>query len=654
MIQWFKNWIFGRPKSPLDPRVFHNVSLVAFFAWVGLGADGLSSSCYGPEEAFRALGQYTHLAIPLALAVAATVFILSASYSEVIEVFPNGGGGYLVAAKLIGPLPGLVSGSALLVDYILTVAISVASSIDAIFSFLPPDWAQHKFMAAAIILAILVTLNLRGVKESIVILTPIFLVFLVTHAIVILYGIFGHWTDLPGMVMDTVTETREGVGAIGLIGMGAIFLRAFALGGGTFTGIEAVSNGLQILREPRAATGKRTMKFMAWSLALTAGGILINYVLNGVHHVPGKTMNAALVGGLTSGWPFGKTFLFITLLSEGALLLVAAQAGFLDGPRTMSNMAIDSWLPRRFTNLSDRLVIKDGVLVIGVSALAAMFYTGGSVSKLVVMYSINVFLTFSLTQFGMVKHFSITRPSGWPRKLVVSLLGLILTVGILVATSVIKFMDGGWVTLVITGALVVFCHWVHSHYKDTTRALHHLDEILVNLTAPETPPAVRKQGQKPAAILMVNGYNGMGIHSFLSIHRLFPGHFKNFVFLSVGVIDSDRFKGTAELENLEKNVRTDLDKYVELANSMGLYAEGHMVLETDVIDGLDRLCEQISPGWAKKVFFMGQLAFEGETFWTRFLHNRTSFVLQRRLLFNGHQAVILPIRVRLKPAALPK
>ncbi|MBK8651735.1 MAG: APC family permease [Elusimicrobia bacterium] len=320
MIQWFKNWIFGRPKSPLDPRVFHNVSLVAFFAWVGLGADGLSSSCYGPEEAFRALGQYTHLAIPLALAVAATVFILSASYSEIIEAFPTGGGGYLVAAKLIGPLPGLVSGSALLVDYILTVAISVASSIDAIFSFLPPDWAQHKFIAAAVVLAILVTLNLRGVKESIIILTPIFLVFLVTHAIVILYGIFGHWTDLPGMVMETVTETREGLGAIGFIGMGAIFLRAFALGGGTFTGIEAVSNGLQILREPRAATGKRTMKYMAWSLALTAGGILINYVLNGVHHVPGKTMNAALVGGLTSGWPFGKTFLFITLLSEGALL----------------------------------------------------------------------------------------------------------------------------------------------------------------------------------------------------------------------------------------------------------------------------------------------------------------------------------------------
>src|SRR6185436_10977094 len=137
MVEKIKELVLGKPKDFLDPQVFHNLSLVAFFAWVGLGADGLSSSCYGPEEAFLALGEYTHLALYLAIAVAATVFILSASYSQIIELFPSGGGGYLVASKLIGPVPGVVSGSALLVDYILTVAISIASSMDAIFSFLP-------------------------------------------------------------------------------------------------------------------------------------------------------------------------------------------------------------------------------------------------------------------------------------------------------------------------------------------------------------------------------------------------------------------------------------------------------------------------------------------------------------------------------------
>jgi hypothetical protein len=270
------------------------------------------------------------------------------------------------------------------------------------------------------------------------------------------------------------------------------------------------------------------------------------------------------------------------------------------------------------------------------------------------MYSINVFLTFSLTQLGMVFHWIKTRKENWPKKLAVSGTGLILTTGILILTTVIKFREGGWVTLLITGGLVGFCLWVYSHYRTTARALTHLDEILTSLPLPDEAPVTRKQAMKPAAILMVTGYNGMGIHSFLSIHRLFPGHFKNFIFVAVGVIDSDRFKGTAEIENLRLNVQADLDKYVLLANRMGLYAESKMELDTDVIDGLMTLCEGVAAEWPKRVFFMGQLAFEGETFWTRLLHNRTSFVIQRRLLFAGQQAVILPIRVRLKPASIPK
>ena len=654
MVKKMKDWVLGAPKNPLDPHVFLNVSLIAFFAWVGLGADGLSSSCYGPEEAFRALGHYSHLALPLAIAVGLTVFILSASYSHIIEAFPSGGGGYVVATKLIGPIPGLVSGSALLVDYILTVAISIASGADAIFSFLPPSFLPYKFAATLLCLAVLVALNLRGVKESIVVLTPIFVVFLVTHLIVIAFGLFSHGTELPGLVGATLSETREGIGTIGLLAMTGIFLRAFCLGGGTFTGIEAVSNGLQMLREPRVATGKRTMRYMAFSLALTAGGILVAYVLNGVHHVEGRTMNAVLVHGLVEKWPGGRIFLLVTLLSEGALLLVAAQAGFLDGPRVMSNMAVDNWLPRRLTNLSDRLVIKDGVIFIGLSAMAMLLYTKASVRILVVMYSINVFLTFSLSQYGMVLHWFKKRGEGWKRGFAISFTGLALTCGVLVVTSVIKFQEGGWITLVITTLLILFCLWVHSHYRDTSKALRHLDDILTHLPLPEEAPETKKLPTKPTAVLLVNGYHGMGIHSLLSIHRLFPGHFKNFVFVAVGVIDSDRFKGKAEIDNLRASVQADLDKYVQLSQRMGLYAESKLVLETDVIEGLERACEQVAQEWPKRVFFMGQLAFEGETFWTRFLHNRTSFVLQRRLLFSGQQAVILPIRVRLNTVQLPK
>ncbi len=655
MFEKIKELIFGRPKNPLDPRVFHNISLVAFFAWVGLGADGLSSSCYGPEEAFHALGPYTHLAIPLALAVAATVFILSAAYSQIIELFPSGGGGYLVASKLIGPYSGLMSGCALLVDYILTIAISVAAGVDAVFSFLPPGLVSWKVHATILCLLVLMTLNLRGVKESILVLTPIFVVFLFTHGITIFYGIFSHGTELPALVTDTVAQTRSGISEIGFFAMAVIFLRAFCLGGGTFTGIEAVSNGLQILREPRVETGKRTMVYMAVSLAFTAGGILVSYILNDVSHVPGQTLNATLVHRISDAWPGGHVFFLITLLSEGALLFVAAQAGFLAGPRVMSNMAVDHWLPRRFTNLSDRLVIKDGVLVLGLAALAMILYTGASVRILVVMYSINVFLTFTFSQFGVARHWFKSREPGWLKKLTIMSAGLLVTVVILTATIMIKFTEGGWVTLSVTGTLMIFCLWVHRHYADTAKALRHLDDILTNIPPPAAKPEVAaKSPSKPAAILMVNGYNGMGIHSFLAIHRFFPGHFKNFIFLSVGVIDSDRFKGKAEIQNLEESIQKDLDKYVRLANSMGLYAESRMLLETDVIDGLEKLCQQTAEEWPKKVFFTGQLTFEGETFWTRFLHNQTSFTLQRRLIFDGLETVILPIRVRLNQAPLPK
>src|SRR5450759_333261 len=167
--------LLGAPKNPLDPHIFHQVSLVAFLAWVGLGADGLSSACYGPEEAFLALGRDQFLAPFLVLATAVTVFVISASYSQIIELFPTGGGGYLVASKLLGSRAGLVSGCALVVDYVLTIAISIASGADAIFSFLPLEFQHAKLATEALGIGLLIVLNLRGVRESVTFLVPVFL-----------------------------------------------------------------------------------------------------------------------------------------------------------------------------------------------------------------------------------------------------------------------------------------------------------------------------------------------------------------------------------------------------------------------------------------------------------------------------------------------
>jgi amino acid transporter len=254
----------------MDPRVFHHVTLVAFLAWVGLGADGLSSSAYGPEEAFKALGSHAYLAVALALMTAGTVLLISLAYSKMIELFPGGGGGYLVATKLLGPRWGVVSGSALIVDYVLTISISVSSGVDQIFSILPEGWHSRALPMKFLVLALLVLLNLRGVKESVMVLVPIFLTFVATHFFMIVVAIVGRLMQLPQVFVGAWSDAQATASSIGLLPTMFIVLRAYSLGGGTYTGIEAVSNGVPILREPRVANAKRTMLYMALSLAFTA------------------------------------------------------------------------------------------------------------------------------------------------------------------------------------------------------------------------------------------------------------------------------------------------------------------------------------------------------------------------------------------------
>ena len=214
------------------------------------------------------------------------------------------------------------------------------------------------------------------------------------------------------------------------------------------------------------------MLYMATSLSFTAGGLLLCYLLFGVHSVPGQTLNAVVVNGLSAHWPMGgHLFLLITLISEGALLGVAAQTGFLDGPRVMSTMALDHWLPRRFTSLSERLVMEDGVLMMGIFALITIFYTHASVRVLVVLYSINVFLTFSLSLLGMVLHWIKEGGGRALHGLLINGFGMLLTAGILVMTSVIKFKEGGWVTIVFTSFFILVCWCIRRHYQQTFKAL---------------------------------------------------------------------------------------------------------------------------------------------------------------------------------------
>ena len=652
MPSGWRGFLFGARKNLLDPRIHQHIALIAFFAWVGLGSDGLSSSCYGPQEAFLQLGAHRHLALYLVVTTVLTVFLISASYSQIIELFPGGGGGYLVATKLLGPMPGVISGSALVVDYVLTICTSVASGCDAIFSFLPPGMQAFKLTVEFGVVLWLVILNLRGAKESILVLTPIFLSFVVSHALLLSVGIFGHGAALPGLVRDTVADTHAAVSEMGGVAVLLVFLRAFSLGGGTFTGIEAVSNGVGILREPRVRTGKKTMLYMSISLAATAGGILLGYLLNNVRFQPPKTLNASLWEQLAGHWQIGgfhigTVLVVFTLLSEGALLFVAAQTGFLDGPRTLAAMSVDGWVPKRFGYLSERLVTMNGIIGIGIAAFLALAYTRGDITMLIVMYSINVFATFTLSQLGMARHWIQTRRDGtpWKRRFVLASVGALVCGTILCITSFIKFREGGWMTLLVTTGLVVACVVIRRHYVGVKRLTAHLDESLVNLPLPPPTQMLEMSVDGPTAVVLVNGYNGLGVHTLLSVQRIMPRQFKNVVFCSVGQVDSAQFKGHEELESLEAHVKADLEKYVDLGQRMGWYSEYRYVLGTDVVQELEHLARDVVKEFRRCIVFTGQLMFERENFFTRALHHETAYVIQRRLQFAGIQVIILPIRV---------
>ena len=653
IIEKLRKFIIGAPLDPLKPETRKHIVLIAFLAWVGLGADGLSSSAYGPEQAFLALGTHTHLGLYMAAATALTVFVIALAYNQVIELFPSGGGGYKVATHLLSPHAGLVSGSALIVDYVLTIAISVASGVDALFSLLPAGAQPFKLANEIVLILVLMGLNLRGMKESVKVLLPIFLGFVITHILLIVYGVQTHADNLPRLIPDTLNETTSLARETGWLFVASLFLRAYSLGGGTYTGIEAVSNNINRLAEPRVRTGKLTMFYMALSLAFTAGGIILLYLLWDVKPVEGQTLNAVVFQGIIVSVGGGSDLtnqiaLAVVLALEAGLLLVAANTGFLGGPAVMAYMAADSWVPRQFRQLSSRLVTQNGISLMGLAALAILIWTGGRVDLLVVLYSINVFLTFSMSILGLCVHWWRNRESleHWRRRLVLSIAGLAVTSGILLVTVFEKFSEGGWVTLLITGMVIGVCLLIRSHYDDVRRQLRKIDELFVavptwddKVSAPQIDPS------QPTAVFLVGKNLGVGMHTLLWVQRLFPKHFKNFIFLAAGEVDAQSYDAKDTMAELQQKISNSLKYYIGFCHSHGLAAATYQVFGCDPVDELTHLTEKVAQQFPNCVFFASKLIFQHDNILTRWLHNQTALTMQNRLHLRGMQMVILPMKV---------
>jgi len=314
----------------------------------------------------------------------------------------------------------------------------------------------------------------------------------------------------------------------------------------------------------------------------------------------------------------------------------------------LATMALDRWFPTRFAALSDRFVAQNGILLMGTAALAVLLLTGGRVDLLVVLYSINVFLTFSLSQLGMCVHWVRQRGTGgrWKRGLAINGIGLGVTASILVALCAIKFSEGGWVTLMATSAVIGTAVLIRRHYARSVARLRELDAALPDVERDAGAVISRPEpGRGRTAVLLCNGYNGLGVHSFFKLFRMFPNTFDRCVFVHVGVVDAGTFKGAEEIERLRTRTRQEADRYADLCRRCGLDAEVQTAIGHDLMPAIREQVDDVLRRHPAAVVCGGQLAFQRDTVWTHWLHNWVVFALQRFCCRAGVPFVIVPVRV---------
>ncbi|MHB8253680.1 MAG: APC family permease [Acidiferrobacter sp.] len=644
-----------RAANMFNPRLFDQLSLAAFLAWVGLGSDALSSSAYGPPAIYATLQGHEYLSVILAIAIPLTVFVISAGYKQVIALFPEGGGGYHTATTLLGPRAGLISGSALVVDYILTAAVSVASGTEAVLSLASASWYQDRLLLDIAVLLFIILINLRGMKDSIKVLLPIFLAFVLTHVLVLGFGLASHIGTLPTLATHTASAFSKDQASYGWIFLIALTLRAFSMGGGTYTGLEAVANGAHMMREPRIQTGQRAMTYLAISLSLVAGGLILLYLMYHIAPHRHETLNATLYRAITRQWTWGHyalgpTAVWATLASEGLLLFVAANTGIITAPIVMANMAVDRWLPKQLAYLSDSFVSRSGILLVGFSAIAILTAARGHVSTLVVLYSINVFITFTLTMAGLTKHWYHARHTDKTAapKLLVSATGFVVTAFILIITVYEKFNGGGWFTLSITALLIYAGARVSRHYKARRTARESLDEVMADLgeIVGGTHPVVPLSPHDRTAVFFVSGFDGLGVHTYLNVKRLMGGFIKNYVFLVAGVVGEAEFKGVEAIHHLRTHTETQANRYLALCQSHDVAATWFATYSTDRRQALLELSHAAIEAFPQSFFFAGRIVDASlQTPFARILHDDIGLVVQDHIEKEGFTMTIIPVNV---------
>ncbi|MDP1792945.1 MAG: amino acid permease [Acidimicrobiales bacterium] len=465
MLPLAKRLFIGKPLASSEAdhqRLPKTIALATF------SSDAISSTAYATEEILfvTAVGA-SSLAlglgklVPLAIVVAVLLAIVSISYRQTIFSYPSGGGSYIVSRENLGETPSLVAGASLLVDYILTVAVSISSGVAAIISIPSFRHLENARVPMCVALVVLVTLaNLRGIKESGRAFAVPTYVYIVAITAMVAFGLFKVFTgDYERVPFDP--ERAHGVAEVGGSLTLFLLLRGFSSGAVALTGVEAISNGVPVFQRPESKNAATTLTWMAVIL----GSLFLGLSILAAHLHPypthSETVNSQMARVLFGASPF----YWIIQLSTCAILILAANTAFADFPRLSSIIAKDGYLPRQFANLGDRLVFSNGIVFLAIAASVLIVIFGGIVTALIPLYAIGVFTSFTLSQSGMVVHHWRDREPNWRRSIAINGVGALATFVVMMIVAITKFTKGAWVPIVVVPLVIFLFKAINRHYR---------------------------------------------------------------------------------------------------------------------------------------------------------------------------------------------
>ena len=611
-----KRLLVGRPLATTEQehqRIPKVIGLAVF------SSDAISSTAYATEEILfvTAVGASSLMLgletlIPIAIAVALLLAIVAFSYRQTIFAYPSGGGSYVVSRENLGENPSLVAAASLLVDYILTVAVSISAGVAAISS-IPAfsDVAKHRVLVGIFLIVLITLANLRGIKESGRLFAAPTYLYIVMISALIIYGLVRAFIlkDISNIPFDqkAFDGTLESGGTLGLF----LILKGFSSGAVALTGVEAISNGVPAFKKPESKNAAATLVWMAVILGTLFMGISIL-----AHHLQPYPSHDTTVLAQLGIQVFGQGAVFFVLQIATALILIlAANTAYADFPRVASVIAFDEYLPHQMRNRGDRLVFSNGVLILATAAIVLIVAFGGVTTALIPLYAVGVFTSFTLSQAGMVRHHQKQREENWRRHAIMNGIGSVATLIVLVIVATTKFTSGAWVPLVLIPLIILLFKAIRRHYLRVDRALK------ANLTSEMTRP------RRNTVVVLVGNVNGGVLQALSYAKSLNPNYL-----VAVRLVDSD--EEAAEVNKVWLDAGFD----IPLETVYSPYRE----LRRPLLEFLDRLDEQYENDNVTVII----PEFVVRHWWENILHNQSALRIKRWLLFRrGTMVTSVPYHI---------